>query len=128
MNKVDQSALHATRRPIARGVFPILFVAAALSLCCSQQASAQGLRYPLSSTARFPCSAVNVEGDSISFRQTMVFVCNGKEQLEMPAGSIMGINAVCDGTTLILHHDFGQRGSLFDVLHRRCGAARRARR
>jgi hypothetical protein len=128
MNKLDRSALQAMRRPIANGVFPILFVAATLSLCCVQQASAQGLRYSLSPTAPFPCSAVNVEGDSISFRQTMVFVCNGKEQLEMPAGSIMGINAACDGTTLILHHDFGQRGSLFDILHRRCGGTRRSRR
>jgi hypothetical protein len=128
MNKVDHSALHAARGPIAKSVLAILFVAATLSLCCSKQASAQGRRYSLSSSAPFPCSAVNVEGDSISFRQTMVFVCNGKEQLEMPAGGIMGINAVCDGTTLILHHDFGQRGGLFDILHRRCGGSPRARR
>jgi len=31
---------------------------------------------------------VSIEGDSITFRRTLVFVCNGKEQLEMPAGSI----------------------------------------
>ncbi len=60
----------------------------------------------------------------MTFRETIVFVCNGKEQLEMPAGSIMGINAVCSGTTLILHRDFAQRNSLFDILHRRCGRSR----
>ena len=65
-----------------------------------------------------------MNGNSITFRETIVFVCNGKEQLEMPAGSIMGINVSCDGTTLILHHDFGQRNSLFDILHRRCGRFR----
>jgi hypothetical protein len=90
-------------------------------------ASAQGRRYSLSPIAPFPCAAVSVEGNSITFRQTIVFVCNGKEQLEMPAGSIMGINAVCDGTALILDHDFGQRNSLFDILHRRCGASRARR-
>jgi len=68
-----------------------------------------------------------VNGDSITFRQTIVFVCNGKEQLEMPAGSIMGINAVCDGTSLILHHDFGQRNSLFDIMRRTCRRSRSRR-
>ena len=77
-------------------------------VCIGRKVSAQGRRYSLSPIAPFPCGAVNVDGNSITFRQTMVFVCNGKEQLEMPAGSVMGINAVCDGTTLILHHDFGQ--------------------
>ena len=105
-------------------VFWLLLSAATVSLCCGQQASAQGLRYSLSPIAPFPCSAVSMEGNSITFRRTLVFVCNGKEQLEMPAGSIMGINAVCDGTTLILHHDFSQRNSLFDILHRRCGGSR----
>ena len=111
-----------------KSVFPVMLIAAMLALCCGQEASAQGLRYSLSPIAPFPCSAVSVEGNSITFRRTLVFVCNGKEQLEMPAGSIMGINAVCDGTTLILHHDFGQRSSLFDILHRRCGGGRRMRR
>ncbi len=92
------------------------------SLCA--QAAAQGRRYSLAPIAAFPCAAVSVDGTSITFRQTIVFVCNGKEQLEMPAGSVMGINAVCDGTTLILHHDFGQRNSLFDILHRRCRRSR----
>jgi hypothetical protein len=110
---------------MAKGIFSMLFIAAILSLGC---ATAQGQRYSLSPIAPFPCGAVTVEGDSMTFHQTIVFVCNGKEQLEMPAGSIMGINAVCDGTTLILHHDFGQRGSLFDILHRRCGGSPRARR
>jgi hypothetical protein len=68
-----------------------------------------------------------MQGNSITFRETIVFVCNGKEQLEMPAGSVMGINAVCNGTTLILHHDFGQRNSLFDILHRRCRGSRARR-
>ncbi len=90
----------------------------------STHTAAQGRRYSLSPVAPFPCGAVSIEGNSITFRQTIVFVCNGKEQLEMPAGSVMGINAVCNGTTLILHHDFGQSNSLFDILHRRCGRSR----
>ena len=109
---------------MTRSRYAILLISALYFLCIGAQASAQGRRYSLSPVAAFPCAAVNVEGDSITFRETMVFVCNGKEQLEMPAGSIMGINAVCDGTTLILHHDFGQRNSLFDILHRRCGGSR----
>jgi hypothetical protein len=112
---------------MARTILSILLFVAALSLCCGRHASAQGLRYSLSPVAPFPCGAVTVEGNSVTFRQTMVLVCNGKEQLEMPAGSIMGINAVCDGTTLILHHDFGQRNGLFDVVHRRCGGSRTRR-
>jgi len=109
---------------MVRSVCSILLICAVFFLCISTNASAQGRRYSLSPIAPFPCDAVNVEGNSITFRQTMVFVCNGKEQLEMPAGSVMGINAVCDGTTLILHHDFGQKNSLFDILRRRCGRSR----
>lgn len=104
-----------------------LLIGAAFLVCIAAQASAQGRRYSLSPIAPFPCGAVTIEGNSITFRETIVFVCNGKEQLEMPAGSIMGINAVCNGTTLILHHDFGQRNSLFDILHRRCGRFRSRR-
>ncbi|MGO9698149.1 MAG: hypothetical protein ACLPX7_02670 [Xanthobacteraceae bacterium] len=109
---------------MARSIYTVLLVGTVFFLCISANASAQGRRYSLSPVAPFPCDAVSVDGNSITFRQTMVFVCNGKEQLEMPAGSIMGINAVCSGTTLILHHDFGQRNSLFDILHRRCGRSR----
>ena len=112
---------------MAKGIFSIALVAVALLLCPGEQVLAQGRRYSLSPIAPFPCGAVTVQGDSITFRQTIVFVCNGKEQLEMPAGSVMGINAVCDGTMLILHHDFSQRNSLFDILRRRC-AGSRARR
>ncbi|MGP0092149.1 MAG: hypothetical protein ACLPKB_19650 [Xanthobacteraceae bacterium] len=112
---------------MAKSIFSILLIAATLSLCCGGQASAQGRRYSLSPIAPFPCGAVTVEGNSITFRQTIVFVCNGKEQLEMPAGSIMGINAVCDGTALILHHDFGQSNGLFDIVRRRCGGSRARR-
>jgi len=109
---------------MARGVYAILLIGSVALLCTATQASAGGRRYSLSPISPFPCSAVTVEGNSITFRETIVFVCNGKEQLEMPAGSIMGINAICNGTTLILHHDFGQRNSLFDILHRRCGRSR----
>jgi hypothetical protein len=107
-----------------RSVCSILLICAVFLLCISTNASTQGRRYSLSPIAPLPCEAVSVNGNSITFRETIVFVCNGKEQLEMPAGSIMGINASCDGTTLILHHDFGQRNSLFDILHRRCGRFR----
>jgi len=37
---------------------------------------------------------VTVEGNSITFRQTIVFDCNGKEQLEMPAGSIVAARCI----------------------------------
>jgi hypothetical protein len=112
---------------MVRSGYAILLTSAVLFLCICTQTFAQGRRYSLSPIAPFPCAAVNVEGDSITFRETIVFVCSGKEQLEMPAGSIMGINAVCDGTTLILHHGFGERNSLFDILHRRCGRTRARR-
>ena len=109
---------------MAKGVGFLFLTVAAFLVCIGTQVSAQGRRYSLAPIAPFPCAAVSVDGNSITFRQTIVFVCNGKEQLEMPAGSVMGINAVCDGTTLILHHDFGQSNSLFDILHRRCGRSR----
>ncbi len=112
---------------MARRIYPIWLIGAVFFLCIGAHASAQGRRYSLSPIAPFPCGAVTVASNSITFRETIVFVCNGKEQLEMPAGSVMGINAVCDGTTLILHHDFGQRNSLFDILHRRCGRSRARR-
>ncbi len=112
---------------MARSTYPILLIGAVFFLCISAHASAQGRRYSLSPIAPLPCGAVNVEGNSVTFRETIVFICNGKEQLEMPAGSVMGINAVCDGTTLILHHDFDQRNSLFDILRRRCGRSRARR-
>jgi len=103
---------------------PILLMSAVFFTCIGTQASARERRYSLSPIAAFPCGAVHVQGNSITFRETVVFVCNGKEQLEMPTGSVMAINAVCDGTTLILHHDFGQRNSLFDILRRRCARSR----
>jgi hypothetical protein len=114
---------------IGEGALPrhgdaILLMGAVYFVCFCTQAFAQGRRYSLSPIAPFPCAAVSVDGNSMTFRETIVFVCNGKEQLEMPAGSIMGINAVCSGTTLILHHDFAQRNSLFDILRRRCGRSR----
>ena len=74
---------------MARSIYPILLIGAVFFLC-SAHASAQGRRYSLSPIAPFPCGAVNVEGNNITFRETIVFVCNGKEQLEMPAGSVMG--------------------------------------
>ena len=75
---------------MARSTYPILLIGAVLFLYIGTQASAQGRRYSLSPVAPFPCGAVNVEGNNITFRETIVFVCNGKEQLEMPAGSVMG--------------------------------------
>ncbi|MGB7102160.1 MAG: hypothetical protein WBD95_25785 [Xanthobacteraceae bacterium] len=109
---------------MARNVGSVFLIAAAFLVCIGTQVSAQGRRYSLAPIAPFPCGAVSLQGNNITFRETIVFVCNCKEQLEMPAGSIMGINAICDGTTLILHYDFGQRNSLFDILHRRCGRSR----
>jgi hypothetical protein len=103
----------------------ILIGAAGLLALCSET-SAQGLRYSLSPAVPFPCRAVSFDGNAIVFRTTMVFVCNGKEQLEMPAGSIMGTNAICSGTALMLSHGISGRGSLFDIV-RRCGRTRSRR-
>jgi len=75
---------------MARSICLILLIGAVFFLCISTHASAQGRRYSLSPIAPFPCGAVNVEGNSITFREIIVLVCNGKEQLEMPAGSMMG--------------------------------------
>ncbi len=63
---------------MARNIYPILLIGAVFFLCLSALASAQGRRYSLSPIAPFPCGAVNVEGNSIAFRETIVFVCNGK--------------------------------------------------
>jgi hypothetical protein len=112
---------------MARNVDSLFLIVAVFLVGIGTHAFAQGQRYSLSPIAPFPCGTVSMQGNSITFRETIVFVCNGKEQLEMPAGSVMGINAVCNGTTLILHHDFGQRNSLFDILHRRCRGSRARR-
>lgn len=92
-----------------------------LSVCT--QAYAQGQRWSLSPLAPVPCGAVSFDGSSVVFRRTLVIVCNGKEQLEMPAGSILGTNATCSGTTLILSHAVAEHGSLLDAV-RRCGRTR----
>src|SRR5208282_748500 len=99
---------------------------AASWLAVCTQAYAQGQRWSLSPLAPFPCGAVSFDGNSVVFRRTLVIVCNGKEQLEMPAGSILGTNAVCSGTALILSHGVAGNGSLFDAV-RRCGRARSRR-
>ncbi|MGO8907717.1 MAG: hypothetical protein ACLQDM_00065 [Bradyrhizobium sp.] len=104
-------------------VLPVL-VTVLLSLCT--QAHAQGQRWSLSPLAPFPCGAASFDGSSVVFRKTLVIVCNGKEQLEMPAGSILGINATCSGTALILSHGIAGKGSLFEAA-RACGRARSRR-
>jgi hypothetical protein len=101
----------------------ILSVIATVLLAVCPQANAQGQRWSLSPLAPFPCGAVSLDGDSVVFKRTLVIVCNGKEQLEMPAGSILGINATCSGTALILSHGIAGRGSLFDAVR----ACRRTR-
>jgi hypothetical protein len=86
----------------------LLTVSAALFLSICTQAYSQEQRWSLSPLAPFPCSAGNFDGNSVVFRRTLVIVCNGKEQLEMPAGSILGTNAVCSGTALILSQSLTQ--------------------
>lgn len=100
----------------------IAWAAVLLSICT--HAHSQEQRWSLSPLAPFPCGAVKFDSNEIVFQRGLVIVCNGKEQLEMPAGSIMGINAVCSGTTLILHHDYAVRNGLFDILRRSCGHTR----
>jgi hypothetical protein len=101
----------------------VLSVTVAVLLSVCTQTHAQGQRWSLSPLAPFPCGAVNFDGNSVVFERTLVIVCNGKEQLEMPAGSILGINATCSGTALILSHGIAGRGSLFDAVR----ACRRTR-
>ena len=92
---------------------------------CPQAQAAQAYREPRWSLAPrltpFPCHAVTIEGNSITFRESLVLVCQGEDELEMPAGSLMGINFVCNGTSAILHHNFDEKGGLFDVVRRSCG-------
>jgi len=104
----------------------MLLIGVAILLASWAQTNAQGLRYSLGPPARFPCGAVTFDGENIVFRRTMVFVCDGKEQLEMPGGSIMGVNAICSGTALILSHAVSGPGSLFEIV-RRCGHTRSRR-
>jgi hypothetical protein len=92
-------------------------------LAVDADAYAQGQRYSLSPRAPFPCGAVSFDGSNTVFRRTLVIVCDGKEQLEMPAGSILGINAICSGTALIMSHDVPEQGSFFEAA-RRCGRRR----
>jgi hypothetical protein len=66
---------------------------------------------------------VSFDGSNIVFRESFVIASNGKEQLEMPAGSILGINAVCEGTTFILSHGIAGENSMFEIVSR-CGRAR----
>jgi hypothetical protein len=108
-------------------IYSMLLIGAAMLFQFCAQTHAQGLRYSLSPLAPFPCSAVSFDGNSIVFRRTLVIVCNGKEQLEMPAGSILGTNAVCSGTALILSHGVAGNGSLFDAVRRCDRAGRRSK-
>ncbi len=66
---------------MARNVGSLLLIGAAVLVCIGTQAFAQGRRYSLAPIALFPCGAVNIQGNSITFHETIVFVCNGKEQL-----------------------------------------------
>lgn len=75
------------------GAILSVIVTVLLSVCT--HGHAQGQRWSLSPRAPFPCSAVSFDGDNVVFRRTLVIVCNGKEQLEMPGGSILGVNATC---------------------------------
>jgi hypothetical protein len=110
----------------AKQIGTILSVIVTVFLSACTQTYAQGQRWSLSPLAPFPCGAVSFDGNSVVFRTTLVIVCDGKEQLEMPAGSILGINATCSGTALILSHGIAGRGSLFDAV-RRCGGTRSRR-
>ncbi len=101
-------------------IFSVI-VTVLVSVCT--ETHAQGQRYSLSPRAPFPCDAVSFDGSNAVFRRTLVIVCDGKEQLEMPAGSILGVNAVCSGTALIMSHDVPERGSFFEAA-RRCGRRR----
>jgi hypothetical protein len=93
----------------------ILSAIVTMLLSVSTETHAQGQRWSLSPRAPFPCDAVSFDGNNVVFRRTLVIVCDGKERLEMPAGSILGINATCSGTALILSHDVAERGSLFEA-------------
>ena len=108
---------------MAKLIGAALSVMVTILLSGGTQTYAQGQRWSLSPLAPFPCGAVNFDGNSVVFRKTLVIVCDGKEQLEMPAGSILGINAKCSGTALILDHGIADRGSLFDAV-RRCDRRR----
>ena len=110
---------------MARGSSTTLLFASAigatalLSLCA--HALAQEARWSLDPlTSPFPCGAVKLEDNEISFQRSLIFVCNGNDILEMPAGSLMGINLVCIGTGAVMHHDFDQPGGLFDVVRKQC--------
>ena len=101
----------------------ILSVIVSVLLSVSTETHAQGQRWSLSPRAPFPCDTVSFDGGNAVFRKTLVIVCDGKEQLEMPAGSILGVNATCSGTTLILSHDVPDRGNFFEAA-RGCGQRR----
>jgi hypothetical protein len=68
----------------------------------------------------FPCGAVNLDGDHMTFLEPLVFVCNGNEIEEFPAGSYLGINIMCYGATAIMDHNFDQKNGLFDVARKSC--------
>jgi hypothetical protein len=95
-------------------------VAALLAVC--SQAHAQEPRWSLDPLrSPFPCGAVKLQENEMTFQQSLIFVCNGNDILEMPAGSLLGINLVCIGTGAVMHHDFDQPGGLFSVVRKQCG-------
>lgn len=126
------------RRPSADDETPMVkissrssFACAALLLWFCTRAAAQEPRWSLDPlTSPFPCGAVKLEDNEMSFQQSLVFVCNGNDILEMPAGSLLGINLVCMGTGAVMHHDFSEPRGLFAVVRRQCDRAppRSARR
>jgi hypothetical protein len=110
-----------------RSTLPVACAAgAALLLSMCAVAHGREPRWSLDPrVAPFPCGAVDLDGNNMSFRQPLVIVCNGNEILEMPAGSLLGINVACHGTTAILHHDFDEKNALFDVARKACRRQRR---
>src|SRR5579863_3977779 len=75
------------RSPMQKTTSVTMSVIVTVLLAVDADAYAQGQRYSLSPRAPFPCGAVSFDGSNTVFRRTLVIVCDGKEQLEMPAGS-----------------------------------------
>jgi hypothetical protein len=106
--------------PIARAA------GVAFAMSINTPAHSQSARWSLDPhVASFPCSAVKLEGNGMTFLKTLIITCNGNPIEEMPAGSFLGINIVCHGTGAVEHHGFDEKGGLFDVARRTCARMER---
>lgn len=116
-------------RPVRAALLAAEVTSAALGFSVPAQAQSdpayQAINWSLGPMqAPFPCRAVSFDGAQVVFKQPFNVFCGGQLKIDLPAGSIMGINAVCNGTTAILFHGSdvatNYEKTLFGILSKQC--------